>query len=38
MGIDTQAVLEAAGTMGNFLPFRPGLVGGTIASASIPTI
>lgn len=28
MGIDTQAVLEAAGTKWNFLPFLPGLVGG----------
>ena len=28
MGIDTAAVLEAAGTKWNFLPFRPGLVGG----------
>lgn len=28
MGIDTHAVLEAAGTKWNFLPFRPGLVGG----------
>lgn len=28
MGIDTQAVLEAAGTKWNFLPFSPGLVGG----------
>ncbi|GAB2899189.1 Vi polysaccharide biosynthesis UDP-N-acetylglucosamine C-6 dehydrogenase TviB [Paralcaligenes ginsengisoli] len=28
MGIDTQSVLEAAGTKWNFLPFRPGLVGG----------
>jgi len=28
MGIDTSAVLEAAGTKWNFLPFRPGLVGG----------
>ncbi len=28
MGIDTGAVLEAAGTKWNFLPFRPGLVGG----------
>ncbi|WP_170418531.1 Vi polysaccharide biosynthesis UDP-N-acetylglucosamine C-6 dehydrogenase TviB [Ruegeria atlantica] len=28
MGIDTDAVLEAAGTKWNFLPFRPGLVGG----------
>jgi UDP-N-acetyl-D-galactosamine dehydrogenase len=28
MKIDTQEVLEAAGTKWNFLPFRPGLVGG----------
>ena len=28
MHIDTQDVLEAAGTKWNFLPFRPGLVGG----------
>ena len=28
MNIDTEAVLEAAGTKWNFLPFRPGLVGG----------
>jgi UDP-N-acetyl-D-glucosamine/UDP-N-acetyl-D-galactosamine dehydrogenase len=28
MGIDTNAVLKAAGTKWNFLPFRPGLVGG----------
>ena len=28
MGIDTSDVLEAAGTKWNFLPFRPGLVGG----------
>ena len=28
MGIDTQEVLQAAGTQWNFLPFRPGLVGG----------
>ncbi len=28
MGIDTQEVLTAAGTKWNFLPFRPGLVGG----------
>jgi len=28
MGIDTGEVLEAAGTKWNFLPFRPGLVGG----------
>lgn len=28
LGIDTQDVLEAAGTKWNFLPFRPGLVGG----------
>jgi len=36
MGIDTESVLEAAGSKWNFLPFRPGLVGGTV-SASIPT-
>ena len=28
LGIDTQEVLNAAGTKWNFLPFRPGLVGG----------
>jgi UDP-N-acetyl-D-glucosamine/UDP-N-acetyl-D-galactosamine dehydrogenase len=28
MGIDTQDVLKAAGTKWNFLPFKPGLVGG----------
>ncbi len=28
LGIDTRDVLEAAGTKWNFLPFRPGLVGG----------
>ncbi len=28
IGIDTTEVLEAAGTKWNFLPFRPGLVGG----------
>lgn len=28
IGIDTSDVLEAAGTKWNFLPFRPGLVGG----------
>jgi UDP-N-acetyl-D-galactosamine dehydrogenase len=28
MGIDTEEVLRAAGTKWNFLPFRPGLVGG----------
>ncbi|WP_281542972.1 nucleotide sugar dehydrogenase [Maribacter aestuarii] len=28
MGIDTNQVLEAAGTKWNFLPFKPGLVGG----------
>ena len=28
MNIDTQAVLDAAGSKWNFLPFRPGLVGG----------
>jgi len=28
LGIDTEQVLQAAGTKWNFLPFRPGLVGG----------
>ncbi len=28
IGIDTEQVLQAAGTKWNFLPFRPGLVGG----------
>ena len=28
LGIDTQSVLDAAGTKWNFLPFKPGLVGG----------
>ena len=28
LGIDTQEVLQAAGTKWNFLPFKPGLVGG----------
>ena len=28
IGIDTEAVLQAAGSKWNFLPFRPGLVGG----------
>ena len=28
LGIDTQDVLDAAGTKWNFIPFRPGLVGG----------
>ena len=28
MGLDTSAVLEAANTKWNFLPFKPGLVGG----------
>ncbi|NOX16600.1 MAG: Vi polysaccharide biosynthesis UDP-N-acetylglucosamine C-6 dehydrogenase TviB [Epsilonproteobacteria bacterium] len=28
LGIDTHCVLEAAGTKWNFLPFKPGLVGG----------
>jgi len=28
MDIDTESVLQAAGTKWNFLPFRPGLVGG----------
>ena len=33
LGIDTLDVLEAAGTKWNFLPFRPGLVGGHCISA-----
>jgi UDP-N-acetyl-D-galactosamine dehydrogenase len=37
MGIDTNDVLEAASTKWNFLPFRPGLVGG-IALGSIRII
>ncbi|MEM7176194.1 MAG: Vi polysaccharide biosynthesis UDP-N-acetylglucosamine C-6 dehydrogenase TviB [Pseudomonadota bacterium] len=28
MGLDTEAILQTAGTKWNFLPFRPGLVGG----------
>ncbi len=28
LGIDTESVLEAAGTKWNFLPFKPGMVGG----------
>ena len=28
LGIDTEEVMQAAGTKWNFLPFRPGLVGG----------
>lgn len=28
MGVDTKSVLDAAGTKWNFLPFKPGLVGG----------
>lgn len=28
LGVDTDSVLQAAGTKWNFLPFRPGLVGG----------
>lgn len=35
LGLDTLEVLEAAGTKWNFLPFRPGLVGG-VASGSTP--
>ena len=30
LDIDTLDVLEAAGSKWNFLPFRPGLVGGTV--------
>jgi UDP-N-acetyl-D-glucosamine/UDP-N-acetyl-D-galactosamine dehydrogenase len=37
MDIDTHAVLEAACTKWNFLPFKPGLVGATV-SAWTPTI
>lgn len=37
IGIDTLDVLEAAGSKWNFLPFRPGLVGG-IVLGSIRTI
>ncbi|GAB3820244.1 hypothetical protein GCM10028895_19970 [Pontibacter rugosus] len=29
LGIDTDEVLQAAGTKWNFLKFKPGLVGGT---------
>jgi len=36
LGIDTRAVLEAAGTKWNFHDYRPGLVGAT-ASPSIPS-
>ena len=36
LGIDTHEVLAASGTKWNFLPFKPGLVGGT-ASAWIRT-
>jgi UDP-N-acetyl-D-glucosamine/UDP-N-acetyl-D-galactosamine dehydrogenase len=35
LGIDTEEVLEAAGTKWNFLPFRPGWWAGT-ASAWTP--
>jgi UDP-N-acetyl-D-galactosamine dehydrogenase len=38
MGIDTLAVLEAAGTKWNFLPFRPGLVGGPCISVDPYTL
>jgi UDP-N-acetyl-D-galactosamine dehydrogenase len=37
LGIDTEEVLEAAGSKWNFLPFRPGWSAGT-ASASTPII
>jgi hypothetical protein len=37
MGIDTQEVLEAAGTKWNFLPFRPGLVGGIVLASTLTT-
>ncbi len=29
MGLDTNSVLDAAGTKWNFQPYKPGLVGGT---------
>jgi UDP-N-acetyl-D-galactosamine dehydrogenase len=35
MNIDTNQVLEAAATKWNFLPFKPGLVGGCIESILI---
>lgn len=35
LGIDTLEVLEAAGTKWNFLPFRPGLVGGHCIGGSL---
>lgn len=31
LGIDTEEVLKAAGTKWNFLPFKPGLVGGIVS-------
>ncbi|MDR0833723.1 MAG: nucleotide sugar dehydrogenase [Candidatus Symbiothrix sp.] len=34
LGIDTNAVLEAAGTKWNFMPFKPGLVGGYCIGAA----
>ncbi len=37
LGIDTLEVLEAAGSKWNFLPFRPGLVGGHCHGAGRPT-
>ena len=39
MGIDTEGVLKAAGTKWNFLPFRPGLVGGgTVSVLTLTTL
>ena len=38
MGIDTLDVLEAAGTKWNFLPFRPGLVGGHFISHNVQNV
>jgi len=38
LGIDTSEVLEAAASKWNFLPFRPGMVGGGTVAASIPII
>jgi UDP-N-acetyl-D-galactosamine dehydrogenase len=36
LGISTDEVLKAAGTKWNFHQYRPGLVGGLLASRSIP--
>ena len=36
LGLDPLEVLEAAGTKWNFLPFRPGLVGGQLVPLQSP--